>query len=416
MAAGHSFLVVDQSTESQDLWKQTLLEAFPDAGIEPALTGEAALECVAERRFAVIIASWELMPMTCMVFMQKVREIAKNMHTPFVIFAGRMNEREMALAKEFDIPDVLLAPFDEMKVQKKVSEILQVEKELDTLQRNLRKIETWIMEKRVNEALSLVTSCLTKGPHAARAHCLYGDIWMMAGKFDQAEKAYKAAQTLDPAETRATSGLGKCYLKMNRFEEAMQIFESLQKKVPGNLSRLVTMGNAFLDKGDSSQARKCFDQAREMDLDHASATEGLGKIEFNAGNMEAAARLFKESGKGDEIASYYNGMAIALVNGGKYDEAIKLYNDALKAIPKTKKESLLLFNIGLAYKKAGRFAEAVTAFARSIEASPSNRKALGGMIACAKLAEQNSQSYDKRAANQAIKVYKKSLAREKMAS
>lgn len=416
MAAGHSFLVVDQSKESQDLWKQTLLEAFPDSAVEPALTGEAALEFVAERKFAVIIASWELMPMTCMVYMQKVREIPKNMHTPFVIFAGRMSDRDMALAKEFDIPDVLLAPFDEKKVQKKISDILQVEKDLDPLQRNLRKIETWIMEKRVNEALSLVTSCLKKGPHAARAHCLYGDIWMMAGKFDQAEKAYKAAQTYDPAETRATSGLGKCYLKMNKFDEAMKIFESLQKKVPGNLSRMVTMGNAYLDKGDDSKARKCFDQAREMDSSNAGATEGLGKVEFNAGNMEAAARLFKESGKGDEIASYYNGMAIALVNGGKYDDAIKLYSDALKAIPKNKKESLLLFNIGLAYKKSERFAEAVTAFARSLEASPSNRKALGGMIACAKLAEQKSQSYDKKAADQAIKAHKKFLASEKMAS
>jgi tetratricopeptide (TPR) repeat protein len=416
MAAGHTFLIVDQSKESQELWKQTLLEAFPESVVEPMLTGEAALEFLAERKFAVVIASWELAPMTCMVFMQKVREIPKNMHTPIVIFAGRMSERDMTLAKEFDIPNVLLAPFDEKKVQNKISELLQAEKDLDQLQRNLRKIETWIMERRVNEALSLVTSCLKKGPHAARAYCLYGDIWMMAGKFDQAEKAYKSALTYDPGETRATSGLGKCYLKMNKFDDAMKLFEELQKRVPGNISRLVMMGNAYLDKGDDSKARKYFDQAREMDAGNAGAAVGLGKIEFSTGNMEEAARLFKESGKGDEIASYYNGMAIALVNNSKCDDAIKLYNDALRVIPKSKKESLLLFNIGLAYKKSDRFSEAVLAFAQSVRANPSYRKALGGMIACAKLAEQRGLSYDKRAADEAIKAHKRFLANEKMAS
>jgi tetratricopeptide (TPR) repeat protein len=416
MAAPSTFLVVDQSKESQKLWADTLGAFFDGAAIEAALTAEKALESIEAKKVSLIIASWELQPMHCVAFMQRVRENSKALHIPILIFAGRLTERDQALAKEFDIPDFLIAPFEETKVKAKIDQMLRSESDLDTDARNLRKIEAWLRERRVSEALSLITSCLKKGPNAAKAYCLYGETWLAANKLEQAEKAFHESLKYDPGFSRSTNGLGKCYLRQNKFDEAMKIFEGLQRKIPGNISRLVTMGNAYLEKGDDEKARKYFDEAKSIDKENGDVAAGIGKIEFNSGNIEVASALFKASGKGEELASYYNGMAIAFVRKQSYDQAIKLYLDAISAIPAGSKEGLLHFNIGLAYKKSARVGDAADAFARATIANPGHLKALSGLINCAREAEKGGLSYDRALADRAIRAHKEFKKTEQRAS
>jgi tetratricopeptide (TPR) repeat protein len=416
MATSLNFLVVDQSKESHKLWTDTLKTVNEECRVDCVFDAEQALEVAEEKKLALIIASWELQPVSCVVLMQKLRDLSKAMHVPVLIFAGRLGERDLALAKEFDIPDILLAPFEETKVRKKVEEMLRQENDMDSISRNLRKVETWLREGRVSEALSMITSCLKKGPEAAKSYYLYGEIWLLTNKFEQAEKAFKESLRYDPNFTRSTNGLGKCYLKTNKFDEAMAVFEGLHRKVPGNISRLVTMGNAYLDHGDEDKAKALFIQAQSLDKSNADAALGVGKIEFSNGNIGVASELFRASGKGEELASYYNGMAIALVSKGKYDEAIKLYLDALSAIPSNSKESLLHFNIALAYRKSGRCGDAADSFARAVVSSPSYVKALSGLICCAKEAEKGGLSYDKNLACNALKVHKLHRSQEQKAS
>lgn len=416
MVVPSTFLIVDQSKESQKLWADTLAAAFAGATTESALTAEKAIEVLESKKVNLIIASWELQPVSCVAFMQRVRENPKALHVPILIFAGRLTERDQALAKELDIPDFLIAPFEETKVEAKLNQMLRAESDLDPDARNLRKIESWLRERRISEALSLITSCLKKGPNAAKAYCLYGEIWLAANKLEQAEKAFIESLKYDPGFSRSTNGIGKCYLRQNKFDEAMQIFEGLQKKVPGNISRLVTMGNAYLEKGDDEKAKKYFDQAKSLDKDNQDVAAGMGKIEFNAGNLEVASALFKASGKGEELASYYNGMAIAFVNKKNYDQAIKLYLDALSAIPAGSKEGLLHFNIGLAYKKSQRVGDAADAFARATISNPGNLKALSGLINCAREAEKSGLSYDRALADRALRAHKEYKRSEQKAS
>jgi pentatricopeptide repeat protein len=252
----------------------------------------------------------------------------------------------------------------------------------------------------------MVTSCLKKGPEAAKAYYLYGEIWLLTNKFDQAEKAFKDSLKYDPNFSRSTNGLGKCHLKQGKFDEAMAIFEGLHKKVPGNVSRLLTIGNAYLDQGNEEKARSYLAEARSLDESNPEVAAGLGKIEFNSGNIEVASALFRASGKGEELASYYNGMAIAMVKKGQFDKAIRLYQDALSAIPANSRQGLLHFNIALAYRKSGRTGDAADAFARAVLATPGYIKALSGLVHAAKEAEQKGSSYDKDLACAALKSYK----------
>lgn len=406
MANPVTILVVDQSKESQELWAETLPNACLGCKVEKALTGESALECLEQVKINLIVASWELAPMSCVALMQRIREKPKAMHIPILLFAGRLSDRDRALAREFDIPDFLIAPFDESKVEDKISRMLKKESELDTIEKNLRKVESWNREGRVSESLSLISACLKRGPHAAKAHCLYGETWLIAEKYDQAVKAFEASLRYDSDFSRSRTGLAKAYLKIGNFDEAMKIFESLQKAIPGNIARMVSMGNAYLDHGDELKAEKIFTQAREVDRGHQDVSEGLGKIEFNRGNIAAASAFFRASGKGEELASYYNGMAIALVSKGDFDKAIKLYRDAIQAVPKSSKESLLHFNIGLAYKKGGQVAEAANSFARALISNPGYLKALSGLVNCARTAESKGMAYDKSLAGEALKSHK----------
>ena len=344
--------------------------------------------------------------MSGLVFMQKLREQHKYKFTPFLIFSNVLTPEDVALAEEFGITNFLLKPFEKIKIVEKVQGMYEVEKNLDQTSRLLRKIEDYITENKVSEALKLITATLKPGPQAARAYSLNGDIWARTEHTDKAEKSYGEALKFDANFPPALNGLGKLYLKQKRFDEAVPVFEALHNSSPRNLMRMVTLGGAYLESGDETKAEAMFKKVRGLDDSNTEAAEGLGKVNFNRGNIDLAAKFFRESGKGDELASYFNNMAITNVSRGRFDEGIEIYKNAMKVLPDQGKFHLLEFNIGLALKKSLRAAMACEAFARSLLALPSYEKAFVSMNSSAQEAQTKGEKFNQELVNQAAQKYK----------
>ncbi len=399
-------MVVDDDEKFAIFWEVAANVASPNCKVKICNSGFDALEEAKRERYDFFIAGWEMEPMSGLIFMQKLRQVFKYRRTPFLIFSKTLEEQHLALAHEFGIDNYLLKPFDKEKVAERIGQMLVADASLDNTQRTLRKVEDWIAEDKINEALKIIGDTLKPGPHAARAYTLYGDLWSRTEHTDKAEKAYADAIKRDANYTPALQGFAKLLMKLKRFDEASKKLEELNNKCPGNLSRMINLGDAYLGAGDTQKAEAMFTELKSKDTENSDADAGLGKVEFQKGNMELAAQFFKESGKGQELATYFNSMGITMVNTGKFEDAIKLYSNAISVLPDRSKVHLLEFNIGLAFRKNSHFGKATDSFARSIITNPGYDKAYQGMALSMRDAQEAKQDFDKELVQKAAKAFR----------
>lgn len=399
-------LFVDGDENNSLFWEMLLKDAFPESTTTVCRTGFEAIDAAKKGKFNLFVASWELQGMSGFVFMQKIREIRKHKYRPILIFSSILKEEEIVLAGEFGVQNFLLKPFDKAKVIEKINSMLSAERDQDPVAWNLRKIEEWILDDKVTDALKLINKYLNPGPHAARAYSLNGDLWSRTRHLDRSEESYRKSMEIDGNYLPAINGLGKLYLKMRRFDDAAEVFEKAHKLIPNNLDRMINLGNAYLEKGNTNKAEELFEKVRAVDDENPEALAGIGKVAFVEGNMDLAAQFFRESGKGEELAGYFNNNGIMLVNQEKYDEAISLYSNAIRVLPGESKVHFLEFNIGLAYKKSGRNGPAAEAFARSLIRNSGYEKALQGMAVCVKDAKKAGETFDSDLIQEAIKAHK----------
>lgn len=406
MAESLDVLIVDSDENNALFWEMLIKNSFEGSNVTISRTGFEAIDVAKQGKFNFFIASWELQGMSGFVFMQKIREQRKYRYHPILIFSSILKEDEISLAGEFGVKNFLLKPFDKAKVLDKMQKMLKEERDEDPALWNLRKIEEWILDDKVTDALKLISQYLKNGPHAARAFSLAGDLWSRTRHTDKAEEAYKKSLDYESDYLPALNGLGKLYLKLKRIDEATEIFERANQQIPNNLERMLNLGNAYLEKGNTNKAEEMFEKVKAVDEDNPEAAAGMGKVAFAEGNLDLAAQFFRESGKGDELAGYFNNNGIMMVNQGKYDEAISLYSNAIRVLPTESKVHFLEFNIGLAYKKSGRNGPAAEAFARSLIQNPSYEKAFQGLAVSIKDAQKSGESYDNNVVQQAIKAYR----------
>jgi CheY-like chemotaxis protein len=77
------FLIVDDDPDSTFLARRNLLQVFPQATVEHALSGPAALEKLAEREFAAVITDYRMPRMDGLTLVRKIRELG--LHMPIIL-------------------------------------------------------------------------------------------------------------------------------------------------------------------------------------------------------------------------------------------------------------------------------------------------------------------------------------------
>jgi CheY-like chemotaxis protein len=77
------FLIVDDDADSTFLARRNLLQAFPNALIEHAANGPAALELLRNRDYTAVITDYRMPWMDGLTLVKKIRELGK--HMPIVM-------------------------------------------------------------------------------------------------------------------------------------------------------------------------------------------------------------------------------------------------------------------------------------------------------------------------------------------
>lgn len=213
-------------------------------------------------------------------------------------------------------------------------------------------------------------------------------IWLHEDNTGKAEQALRSALDANPEHVPVRNQLARTTSRLGRYNEALSILERHPMAPFQETLSLLTTGHLALESADHARADRSFSLCQQRDKLNRQAELGLGKIAFARGQLNKAAQHFINAGRSDELASYFNQMGVALVNQQRYDDALAIYQNALKVLPSGDKQHFLHYNIGLAQRKKGALLEAAAAFAAALALVPHYAKAVQNLSEVLRLAEK----------------------------
>jgi tetratricopeptide (TPR) repeat protein len=281
-------------------------------------------------------------------------------------------------------------PFNKSEAKKLIESMIDAEENISSQEKRLRKIDAMIEDGKPGEALKLFDdTLLRKADLKCRARTSLGEIWLLLGKHDKAEKSLREAIEADCEASRPKQLLARLYSTQGQHEKAIAELKTLSAATPSNISSLNCLGNAYVDAERHDEAKEVFGKIKELDDDSDAVNDGLGKIAFKEGDMTLAAKLLQETRNGEELARFFNNLAISYVAKGDFPKGIETYENAIKMLGDKASLHLLKYNLGLAYRKKGQLPDAFSILAESYLLEPSFTKAYAAL---AKLAKEMKES------------------------
>ena len=328
----------------------------------------------------LMVMDWILPDMHGYVVAQRIRQDARFAHVDFLICASEFSPEDKMLLQELDISNVLPKGASMQQILDGTKGVLQEGSKLPKASQLQRDIEDYLMVGNVAEALRVADTPefkkhISKEP---KYKYLMGEIEIAKKKYgealsllqEQVDGFMRTPEVLDhttlstnPFKSVNTFAKGLCLL--GRYKDAEPLYSKLFKNSPKNLIHIVKMAETQLGQNKVPEAIHNFETVLEKDPSHPQAHVGMGQAAVLEGNMEKATEHFQAAGGSGALssptfASFFNNRAVTLIHDNKIQEAIDLYENALKFI--TRERHTVQFNLGMAYLRLGKPEEAADIF------------------------------------------------------
>jgi two-component system, chemotaxis family, chemotaxis protein CheY len=118
-------LVVDDSQTTVRVVRSLLARVgFKD--IDDAFNGMAALAKMTEKSYGIVIADWNMEPMSGYELLKQVRANPRLSTTPLILMTAELNASHVIAAKKAGASNYILKPFTDEVLRSKIEEALHV--------------------------------------------------------------------------------------------------------------------------------------------------------------------------------------------------------------------------------------------------------------------------------------------------
>ena len=209
---------------------------------------------------------------------------------------------------------------------------------------------------------------LESNPNDANLTANLGAILQKQGKFDEALRYYSKAEYLDPANINTRINVGTLYQQKGDYKTAIVAYDSVLTLYPDNIQ--VNLYKAQVQEllGDSKAATETYKKVLALEPDNEIANaQYISSIRKSMTPQQFVEYIKKSKGTGGAIYDY----ALDLHSAGKLDDAIYLYNEALKLNPENPE---IYANLGLAYSQNQNLDAAVQLLQGAQNKFPANKQ------------------------------------------
>ncbi len=173
----------------------------------------------------------------------------------------------------------------------------------------------------------------------------------------------------------ATCALGARTWHRNReYHDPLVLWSQTVVVRPDNPRALNNLGNELRRRGRIREGVAAYRRAIAAEPEHALAHRNLGFALAELGDIEGAIREHRRALELDpRDAGWYNDLALLLRSVGLPEEAVPLYEEAVRRRSDGAETAPLHFNLGVALEDLGRTDEAIAAYRRALELDPGHR-------------------------------------------
>jgi eukaryotic-like serine/threonine-protein kinase len=219
--------------------------------------------------------------------------------------------------------------------------------------------QPWLV--RVGESLG---EALRRDPDTGAVHRVAGLLRFREGSYEQAEAEYLRAIEIEPGNADGYRRLGLVYNKSNQLARALAAFLKAVELEPGYFRVYQDLGTYYSSQGNLNEAIPQFEKGVKLAPDEPDPHYALGTAYFSAGRFaEAEVELRAAIALGENPLAL-NNLAAALMYQARDGEAIPMLLHALERYPD---RYLWQMNLGDAYRRTNRPADAAQAYRRSLE-------------------------------------------------
>ncbi len=341
-----------------------ILESLGAKGVEAFHSPEDALSFLKGRPDQdLIIHEWKMPRITGPVFIQKVRQMGLE-RTPVILCSSQVSDRDQHLTREMGIAAVIPKPFKRGVLLESVIWTMKQEHRPTEIRIVERKIQGFLSRGNPHRGRELLNRLKSekKLPESCFGY-FEAEILFAQNKLEESK-----AQALDSLRRGFTSVrlfhlVGKILMKLGDFEAAIKFLEKAQELSPHHVMRLCMLADAQSELGKTQPSRKTLDVAASLDSRNEAVIHSEVTLSLASGDTKKASKILQSLDCFDEVVSYLNSRAVALSRGGRSQESIGCYQQAIASLPSQAEGFLasLHYNLSLAQIRGRDFEGALKA-------------------------------------------------------
>ncbi len=204
--------------------------------------------------------------------------------------------------------------------------------------------------ERYDLALPRALLAVQLAPKSYQTQGILGSVYLRQEKYDQAIATLKLANSLKANEPAILFSLGSAYLRKGVYPEAIRVLEQGLAIVPNSTSGLFDLANALFLSKRYEEAIAKYNRILELDKKFWAATNNIGLVEYERGNLERAMQLWKASLEQAEQIDFQAAeptlaLAVAYYTLGDKEKGLKLGEEAMKIDPRYGRVPHLIENL-----------------------------------------------------------------------
>ena len=211
------------------------------------------------------------------------------------------------------------------------------------------------------------------GDVAYKAYSRLGVMCIERKQFEDAEKYLKEAVAIRPGDALNRYNLGIAYLRQNKTAEALEELKKSEETGEADAAVLEGIGDAYFTLKNYDKSLDVYNRLRKNNERNVRILSRIGEIYYEKGELDGAYEAYRsitaiEPATENARVAYLN-MGNILDDQQRFDEAIEAYQRALAISPK---DDGAYYNLGIAYKHAGKPELAITSWKKAAELDPNN--------------------------------------------
>jgi tetratricopeptide (TPR) repeat protein len=266
-----------------------------------------------------------------------------------------------------------------------------------TVETRFNLLRAYLAAGKTAEALQLARELSSAHKRDVQLHFTLGVLLASAKQYKAAEVELEQANALEPETYDILHNLGQAYLRTREYEKADLTLNRALKLKPDSVETLYVLAETYSDQGRPLDALELLVRAHKAAPENtdviflmarvsmmqnyyedaipllesglkiapqrADLHAALGESYFMSGKAEKAIDEFKTLIALEPSARSYTFMGLSYRHLGRFDEALKYFNEGLKIDPHN---ASCLFNVGFIEERQGNYARAEELFQQAL--------------------------------------------------